>query len=189
MAPLTTEDAHLIKCIKLENPQSCKTVVCVCVHACVCVSGWKRIQMLGKWCKTLYHENEQNVLNDLIKTNKTGSTDWGSGSGCPHSHTELIQKDYQPVAGQHFTRHSGIENAHWMHSTLVPGAAFSKVHRKILGKLLILLLLLLLLLLHSFLLLRWTELIGLLVQCSTVALYSLDDIATCVSVAPKIRSS
>ena len=70
------------------------------------------------------------------------------------------------------------------------GAAFSKVPRKILGKLLILLqlLLLLLLLLHSFLLLRWTELIGLLVQCSTVALYSLDDVATCVSVAPKIRS-
>jgi len=50
--------------------------------------------------------------------------------------------------------------------------------------------LLLLLLLHSFLLLRWTELIGLLllVQCSTVALYPLDDVATCVSVAPKIRS-
>ena len=52
---------------------------------------------------------------------------------------------------------------------------------KILGKLLILLLLLLLLL-HSFLLLRWTELIGLLVQCSTVALYPLDDVATYVSV-------
>ena len=80
----------------------------------------------------------------------------------------------------------------------VPGAAFSKVPRKILGKLLILLvtttittslllLLLLLLLLHSFLLLRWTELIGLLVQCSTVALYPLHDFATCVSVAPKIR--
>jgi len=68
-------------------------------------------------------------------------------------------------------------------------ATFSKVPRKILGKLLILLLLLLLLLLlHSFLLLHWTELIGLLVQCSTVALYPLDDVATCVSVAPKIRS-
>jgi len=69
-----------------------------------------------------------------------------------------------------------------------PGAALSKVPRKILGKLLILLLLLLLLLLHSFLLLCWTELIGLLVQCSTVSLYPLDDVATCVSVAPKIRS-
>jgi len=70
------------------------------------------------------------------------------------------------------------------------GAAFSKVPRKISGKLLILLLLLLPLLLHSFLLLRWTELIGLLVQCSTVALYPLDDVATCVSVGPtpKIRS-
>ena len=30
--------------------------------------------------------------------------------------------------------------------------------------------------------------IGLLVQCSIVALYPLDDVATCVSVAPKIRS-
>jgi len=30
--------------------------------------------------------------------------------------------------------------------------------------------------------------VGLLVQCSTVALYPLDDVATCVSVAPKIRS-
>ena len=30
--------------------------------------------------------------------------------------------------------------------------------------------------------------IGLLVQCSTVALYPLDDVATCVSVTPKIRS-
>jgi len=49
------------------------------------------------------------------------------------------------------------------------------------------LILLLLLLLHSFLLLR-TELIGLLVQCSTVALYLLDDVATSVSVTPKIRS-
>ena len=68
-----------------------------------------------------------------------------------------------------------------------PGAAFSKVPRKILGKLLISLLLLLLLL-HSFLSLRWTELIGLLVQCSTVALYPLDDVAISVSVAPKIRS-
>jgi len=29
---------------------------------------------------------------------------------------------------------------------------------------------------------------SLLVQCSTVALYPLDDVATCVSVAPKIRS-
>jgi len=65
-----------------------------------------------------------------------------------------------------------------------PGASFSKDHRKILGKLLILLLLLL----HCFLLLRWTELIGLLVQCSTVALYPLVYVATCVSVAPKIRS-
>jgi len=74
-------------------------------------------------------------------------------------------------------------------SVHTPGAAFSKVPRKILGKLLILLLLLLLLLLlHSFLLLWWTELIGLLVQCSTVALYPLDDVATCVSVTPKIRS-
>ena len=68
------------------------------------------------------------------------------------------------------------------------GTAFSKLPRKIFGKLLILLLLLLLLLLHSFLLLRWTKLICLLVQCSTVALYPLDDVATCVSVAPKIRS-
>jgi len=67
---------------------------------------------------------------------------------------------------------------------LKTGATFSKVPRKILGKLLILILLLL----HSFLLLRWTELIGLLVQCSTVALYPLDDIPTCVSVTPKIRS-
>jgi len=31
-------------------------------------------------------------------------------------------------------------------------------------------------------------LIGLLVQCSTVALYPLDDVATCVSVAHKISS-
>jgi len=50
------------------------------------------------------------------------------------------------------------------------GATFSKVPRKILRKLLILLLLLLLLL-HSFLLLHWIELIGLLAQCSTVALH------------------
>jgi len=67
------------------------------------------------------------------------------------------------------------------------GAAFLKVPRKILGKLLILLLLLLQLP-HSFLVLRWTELIDLLVQCSTLALYPLDDVATCVSVAPRIRS-
>ena len=35
---------------------------------------------------------------------------------------------------------------------------------------------------------RITELIGLLVQCSTVALYPLDDVGSCVSGPPKIRS-
>jgi len=62
------------------------------------------------------------------------------------------------------------------------GATFLKVPRKILGKLLILFTTTITTATTQF------PITWLLVQCSTVALYPLDDVATCVSVASKIRS-
>ena len=65
------------------------------------------------------------------------------------------------------------------------GAAFSKLPRKILGKLLTTTITTTT---TQFSITSLNRIDRSISTCSTVALYPLDDVATCVSVAPKIRS-